>query len=121
MSIRQLLSRLVRRHDPGWDQGLDFPTQTCRGQSRAGRDPAANHPPRQEQKALREQIMKFEAEVGLARTDEAQLKRAAAWLVLICREHCLLWGEWLKSAALPKQPTPAARTSPRSLCVGVWH
>jgi hypothetical protein len=62
----------VRRHDPGWDQGLDFPTQRVAVSREVGAIQLQMVRRGQEQKALREQIMKLEAEVGLARTDEAK-------------------------------------------------
>jgi hypothetical protein len=72
LSIRRLLRRLVRRHDPGWDQGLDFRRNVPRSVAKVGAIQLQMVRRGQEQKALREQIMKLEAEVGLARTDEAK-------------------------------------------------
>ena len=71
MSIRRLL-RHLKRCDPGWDQGLGFPTQRSAVSREVGAIQLQMVRRGQEQKALREQIMKLEAEVGLARTDEAK-------------------------------------------------
>ena len=102
MSIRRLLRRLVRRHDPGWDQGLDLPTQRAAVSREVGAIQLQIIRRGQEQKALREQILKLE-DGGWTGTNgrgeiEARPAPSGTWLVLISRGHCLLWGEWPTSA-----------------------